>query len=330
MHMIELKKYIIVLAGAVVCFGCSKSAQPDNPLLGTEISFETSVVSLEGASDLDSPDTKLDMKFYNNSYSWEEGDKIKLVSHSTVSDNVQSAEYSYLSDKWKSTAPLRWEEGGAHDFYAVYPATAAVSFDDPVSTYSHKAALIGVEIPKTQTNTNLGRTYSMAGTYHVDDPMDRMTFVMYPLVTVLRFVFTNLTGTSLRVVPTQLVGWDGPAGSSVQLNLYGKYQVKTEAAEASQNYAWNGNTLESSFVGFTEPPPNKSVSISTSSTINYNWGDWGFQVYVVPHGNYKRFVLTVNLTEGTGAMQTKQITFTNNNGDVFEPFKMHYLMVRVY
>lgn len=328
--MIELKKYIIVLAGAVVCFGCSKSAQPDNPLLGTEISFETSVVSLEGgASDFDSPDTKLDMKFYNNSYSWEEGDKIKLVSHSTVSDNVQSAEYSYLSDKWKSAAPLRWEEGGAHDFYAVYPATAAVSIDDPVSTYSHKAALIGVEIPKTQTNTNLGRTYSMAGTYHVDDPMDRMTFEMYPLVTVLRFVFTNRTGKSLRVVPTQLVGWNGPAGSSEQLNLYGKYQVKTEAAEASQNYAWNGNTLKSSFVDFTETPPNKSVSISTSSTINYNWGTWGFQVYVVPHDNYQRFVLTVNLTKGTGAMQTKQITYTNNYGEVFEPFMMHYLMVEV-
>lgn len=325
--MIELKKYIIVLAGAVVCFGCSKSAQPDNPLLGTEISFETSVVSLEEASDLNSPDTKLDMKFYNSSYNWEEGDKIKLVSHSTVSDNVQTAEYSYSSYKWKSAAPLRWEEGGAHDFYAVYPATAAVSFDDPVSTYSDKAALIGVEILKTQTNTNLGRTYSMAGTYHVDDPMDRMTFEMFPLVTVLRFVFNNHTGTSLRVVPTQLVGWDGPAGSSVQLNLYGKYQVKTEAAEESRNYAWNGNTLKSSLVGFTETPPYKSVSISASSTINNN-GTWGFQVYVVPHDNYMRFVLTVNLTKGSGAMQTKQITYTNY-GNVFEPFQLHILNVEV-
>ena len=326
--MIELKKYIIVLAGAVVCFGCSKSAQPDNPLLGTEISFETSVASLKGASDLDSPDTKLDMKFYNSSYNWEEGDKIKLVSHSTVSDNVQSAEYSYLSDKWKSAAPLRWEEDGAHDFYAVYPATAAVSFDDPVSTYSDKAALIGVEIPKTQTNTNLGRTYSMAGTYHVDDPMDRMTFEMFPLVTVLRFVFYNRTGKSLRVVPTQLVGWDGLPGASGQLNLYGKYQVKTEAAKASQPQYWALNTLESSLVGFTEPPPNKSVSISASSTINNNNGTWGFQVYVVPHDNYKRFVLTVNLTKGTGAMQTKQITYTNY-GNVFEPFQLHILNVQV-
>ena len=326
--MIELKKYIIVLAGAVVCFGCSKSAQPDNPLLGTEISFETSVASLEGASDFDSPDTKLDMKFYNSSYNWEEGDKIKLVSHSTVSDNVQSAEYSYLSDKWKSAAPLRWEEDGAHDFYAVYPATAAVSFDDPVSTYSDKAALIGVEIPKTQTNTNLGRTYSMAGTYHVDDPMTRMTFEMYPLVTVLRFVFENRTGTSLRVVPTQLIGWDATAWPSDQLNLYGKYQVKTEAAEESQNYAWSGNTLESSFVGFTEAPPNKSLSISTASTINNN-GTWGFQVYVVPHDNYRRFVLTVNLTKGSGTMQTKTITYTNS-GNVFDPFKLHFLNVTVY
>ena len=326
--MIELKKYIIVLAGAVVCFGCSKSAQPDNPLLGTEISFETSVASLEGASDLDSPDTKLDMKFYNSSYNWEEGDKIKLVSHSTVSDNVQSAEYSYLSDKWKSTAPLVWEEAGAHDFYAVYPATASFSFDDPVSTYSDKAALIGVEIPKTQTNNNLGRTYSMAGTYHVDAPMGRMTFEMYPLVTVLRFVFTNRTGTSLRVVPTQLVGWDETAWPSEQLNLYGKYQVKTEAAEESSDY-FGANTLESSLVGFTETPPNKSVSISASSTINYNYGTWGFQVYVVPHDNYKRFVLTVNLTKGSGTMQTKTITYTNS-GNVFDPFKLHFLNVTVY
>ena len=327
--MIELKKYIIVLAGAVVCFGCSKSAQPDNPLLGTEISFETSVVSLEEASDLNSPDTKLDMKFYNSSYNWVEGDKIKLVSHSTVSDNVQTAEYSYSSYKWKSAAPLRWEEDGAHDFYAVYPATTAVSFDDPVSTYSDKAALIGVEIPKTQTNTNLGRTYSMAGTYHVDDPMSKMTLEMYPLVTVLRFVFTNRTGTSLRVVPTLLVGWDQTAYPSEQLNLYGKYQVKTEAAEESQNYAWSGNTLESSLVGFTETPPNKSVSISASSTINNNYGTWGFQVYVVPRDNYKRFVLTVNLTKGTGAVQTKTITYTNS-GNVFDPFKLHFLNVTVY
>ena len=325
--MVELKKYIIILAGTLVCFGCRKSERPENPLLGTEISFETSAVSLDRVTDFDSPDTKLDMKFYNSSYNWEEGDKIKIVRRSTVSKKVESAEYDYLSDKWKSAAPLVWEERGAHDFYAVYPATASVGFDDPVSTYSDTAAVIGVEIPKAQTNNNLGRTYSMVGTYHVDDPMYRMTFTMYPLVTVLRFVFNNRTGTSLRVVPTQLVGWDRTAYPSNQLNLYGKYQVKTEAAQESQNYAWNGNKLESSFVDFTEAPPNKSLSISTASTINNN-GTWGFQVYVIPRNDYQRFVLTVNLTKGTGAAQTKQITYTNY-GEVFEPFQLHILNVTV-
>ena len=111
----------------------------------------------------------------------------------------------------------------------------------------------------------------------------------------------------------------------MQFNLYGKYQVRTEAAESPSSW---GMSVDSSFEGFTESPPNKAIALQAASTISSYWGSWGFQVYVVPH-NYKRFVLTVNLTKGTGTAQTKSITYTAG-GNVFDPFKIHYLNVTVY
>ena len=321
------KRYVIVGLFVSACLACTKNAAPDtpeHPLVGSEIRFETSTVSFGKDPEGDSPDTKLDMKFYNSTYTWEEGDMIKIVRYSKDSGNEASAEYSYASSSWTSADPMKWDDSGAHDFFAVYPSSSEVSLVDPSLEFCDKAALVQVSIDKTQKNTNLGLNYATAGVYHADTPVREMSFMMYPLMTVLRFVFYNRTGTTLRVAPTQLVGWDETAWPSEQFNLYGKYQVRTEAAEPSTTWY---KEVDSSFEGFTESPPNKSISLQMSSTVS-SYSSWGFQVYVAPH-DYKRFVLTVNLTKGTNAAQQKTITYTDS-GNVFDPFMIHYLYVNVY
>lgn len=320
-------RHILLLAPVCLCLACTGGRGPElpgDPLLGTEISFDTAVVSFDEDPEYGTPDTKLDLKFYNGSYSWENGDKIKIVQYSLESGSDASSEYSYNSSSWNSSSPLRWQSTGAHDFYAVYPATAPVSFDDPSLSYSDKAAVISVEIPRNQNNSNLAANYAMAGTYHADNPEPQMSFRMYPLLTVLRFVFVNRTGTSLRIAPTQLVGWDETSWPSTQLYLYGKYQVKTEASEPSSYWS---KSLNSSLAGFSETPAYRSLVLNAASTVS-NYGSWGCQFYVVPN-DYRRFVLTVNFTKGTNPVQSKQITYTSS-GNVFDPYKIHYLYLTVY
>lgn len=325
--MYKFNRHMIVWVMVTLCLACTKNTSPgqeDNPLLGTEIAFDTAVVSYDQDPESGIQDTKLDMKFYNDTYTWEDGDKIKIVKYSYKSGHDTDAEYSYQSSKWTSASPLHWEDTGAHDFYAVYPSTASVSFVDPSLSYSDKAALVSVEVPKNQSNTNLGKNYAMAGTVHVDNPEAQMSFRMYPLFTVLRFVFYNRTGTSLRVSPTQLVGWDETSWPSEQFYLHGKFNVKTEASESSSS---GSKMVSSSFDGFSETPSSRSIVLNAASTVS-NYGNWGCQVYVVPN-NYKRFVLTVNFTKGSNPMQTEQITYTAS-GNVFDPFKIHCLYLTVY
>lgn len=327
--MRQFNRHIFLWLLVCLCLACTEKLGPELPddsLLGTEISFDTAVISYDEDPEGGNPDTKLDMKFYNGSYTWENGDKIKIVKYSQKSDSDAASEYTYSSSSWSSSSPLRWESTGVHDFYAVYPSTAAVSFDNPDLTYSDKAAVIDVEIPRNQNNSNLAANYAMAGTYHVDNPEPQMSFNMYPLLTVVRFVFINRTGTTLRVAPTQLVGWDETSWPSNQFYLYGKYQVKTEASEPS-NY-WS-KSVNSSLVGFSETPTSRSLVLNAVSTISKGAGEsWGCQFYVVPN-NYKRFVLSVDFTKGSNPKQSKQITYTAS-GNIFDPFKIHYLYLTVY
>ena len=251
------KYYILALAALATAFSCSKNTAEQ--IVPEESVGKTVTVTCEFAQ----PDTKVAIDDSNGKTTWEEGDQIsvhgkyfsKSVTVTLAAGNITNAGKTATFEVTLPEKP--YPEDNANGYYAVYPASAAISNDSEDHAYHYS----------TFSTSNLPL---MAGYY---------------TAATKSFTFYNLCGIMAFKVSGDYDTYELEAKNGEVLG-YGKYAVKITSSEQNFKHSTSAEplTMISGSVVSDGSTPNlicipKEVSFAKNS---------GFVLYLLKDGLRKK------------------------------------------